>query len=137
MAPVKPERQVLHCPECKGQHVDRGIWSAALHHKHLCEHCKHVWRVEPYTFGIEIAPVEPRYFSDSMRHLVCYPYSVAGLHTMAARLEIKRCWFHAGRLAHYDIPKRRIEEIHGLTEVIGPRQLLAIVKGGFPPDRGF
>lgn len=74
-----------------------------------------------------------RVFSDSLRHLVCYPYSVAGLHRMAARLKIARCWFHSGRFPHYDIPKRRIAEIHALTEVVDGRVILAICKGYAPP----
>ena len=72
------------------------------------------------------------YYSDNQRHLVCYPYSVEGLHEMAAALGIKRCWFHAGRHPHYDIPKRRIKEIAEKTNVVDPREILDIVKGKEP-----
>ena len=74
------------------------------------------------------------YYSDDQRHLVCYPYSVENLHAMARALGIKRCWFHSGALyAHYDIPKRRIAEIHSKTVVVSPRVILRIVKGEPPP----
>lgn len=67
-----------------------------------------------------------------MRHLVCHPYSVANLHAMAEKLGIKRCWFHSGRLAHYDIPKKRAAEIASMTEVVSARFVLKIVKGEDP-----
>lgn len=70
------------------------------------------------------------FLTDGARHLVCLPYSVANLHVMAERLNIKRCWFHAsGGKAHYDIPKKRIKEIEAECLRITPRQLLQIVKG--------
>ena len=64
-----------------------------------------------------------------MRHLVCLPYSVAGLHAMAADLGIKRCWYHAGRYPHYDIPKRRIAEITARCELVSGRTILKVVRG--------
>lgn len=70
-----------------------------------------------------------RYFSDDMRHLVCLPYSVTNLHAMARDLGIARCWFHAGRFPHYDVPKRRIGEIAARTERVSPRVILGICKG--------
>lgn len=73
------------------------------------------------------------FLSDDRRHLVCWPYSVENLHRMAEELGIKRCWFHGGRLAHYDIPKRRITEITGLTRVVDSRTILSVIKGGVPP----
>ncbi len=45
---------------------------------------------------------------------------------MAEDLNIKRCWFHKN---HYDIPKKRIEEISDKCQIIGPRTLLKIIKG--------
>ena len=72
------------------------------------------------------------FFSDNQRHLVCWPYSVENLHLMAAELGIKRCWFHAGRRPHYDIPKKRIAEIQAQTTVVDPREILCIVKGEEP-----
>lgn len=45
---------------------------------------------------------------------------------MAVELDIKRCWFHKN---HYDIPKRRIEEIGKKATLISPREILAIIKG--------
>jgi hypothetical protein len=73
-----------------------------------------------------------RYFSDNHRHLVCWPYSVPGLHQMAVELGIKRCWFHAGRYPHYDVPLKRRAEIASKTEVVDSRVILRIIKGGEP-----
>jgi len=73
-----------------------------------------------------------RYFCDNERHLVCVPYTEANLHLMAADLGIKRCWFHASsRFPHYDIPKRRIEEITTRCAVVSSRDILSIVKGTY------
>lgn len=67
------------------------------------------------------------YYCDSMRHLICVPYSIDNLHLMAEDLDIKRCWFDKD---HYDIPKRRIEEIHSKCFVVSPRVILEIIKNG-------
>ena len=70
------------------------------------------------------------YFCDSMQHLVCVPYTVENLHRMAEDLGIKRCWFHSSsKYPHYDIPKRRVEEISAKCTVVTPREILAITKG--------
>jgi len=66
-----------------------------------------------------------KYYCDEYRHLVCKPYSIENLHIMANELEIKRCWFHK---THYDIPKRRIEEIKLKCEVVDKREILKIIK---------
>ena len=73
-----------------------------------------------------------KYFSDKHRHLVCYPYSVEGLHEMAMDLKIARAWYHVGRYPHYDIPKRRVEEIAAKTEVVSGRIILRIAQGLVP-----
>lgn len=65
------------------------------------------------------------YFSDNLRHLVCKPYSIENLHTMAEALNLKRCWFHKN---HYDIPKKRINEIQAQTKVVSPKEILNIIK---------
>jgi len=67
-----------------------------------------------------------QYFCDILRHLVCVPYSIENLHKMAEDLNIKRCWFHKN---HYDIPKRRIQEIQSKCQVVAGREILAIIKG--------
>jgi len=72
------------------------------------------------------------YYADSIRHLVCHPYSIDNLHKMADDLNIKRCWFHNVRNAHYDIPKRRIKEIHGKAKLVDAKTILRIIKGGNP-----
>lgn len=75
------------------------------------------------------------FYADEMRHLVCVPYSIENLHKMAEQLGIKRCWFHRGsRYPHYDIPKRRIAEIHAKCQVVDPRVILQIIKGEFKGD---
>lgn len=49
---------------------------------------------------------------------------------MAKDLGIKRCWYHGGNFhAHYDIPKRRVDEIMARCELVSGREILAIVKG--------
>lgn len=72
------------------------------------------------------------YLCDDGRHLVCLPYSISNLHRMADDLGIKRCWFHnssGGRLAHYDLPKRRIAEITARCKIISSRDILRVIKG--------
>lgn len=74
------------------------------------------------------------YCCDGLRHLVCYPYSVAGLHRMAADLGVARSWYHSSRdHAHYDIPKRRVGEIMGKCRVVSGREILAIIRGTWVP----
>ena len=66
-----------------------------------------------------------KYYCDSHRHLVCLPYSIENLHKMAEDLGIKRCWFHKN---HYDIPKRRIEEIMEQCKVVSSKEIVDIIK---------
>jgi hypothetical protein len=70
-----------------------------------------------------------QYVCDNARHLVCLPYSIENLHSMAEDLGIKRCWFHSGKLPHYDIPKRRIGEITARCEVVTTKEIIKIIKG--------
>lgn len=65
------------------------------------------------------------YFCDNARHLVCKPYSLENLHLMAEDLNIKRCWFHKN---HYDIPKRRIEEITQKCILVSSKDIVKIIK---------
>jgi hypothetical protein len=71
------------------------------------------------------------YYCDNKRHLVCIPYSIGNLHKMAADLGIKRCWFHGD---HYDIPKRRVEEITSKCELVSPKDIVRIKIGEFCKD---
>ena len=66
-----------------------------------------------------------RYLTDGKRHLICDPYSIENLHRMADDLGIKRCWFHKD---HYDIPKRRIDEITAKCEVVSSKEIVRIVR---------
>ena len=68
-----------------------------------------------------------KYYCDKQRHLVCVPYSKENLHLMAAELGIKRCWFHKD---HYDIPKKRIDEISSKCEIVSSRKILEIIMLG-------
>lgn len=70
------------------------------------------------------------FLADRLRHLVRLPYTIEGLHAMAAELAIARGWFHAGRWPHYDIPLRRLPEILARpdVEVVTPRELLTRIK---------
>lgn len=48
---------------------------------------------------------------------------------MAQTLGIKRCWFHKN---HYDIPKRRIQEITSKCKLISSKKILKIIN--MPPE---
>lgn len=72
-----------------------------------------------------------KYYCDDSRHLVCIPYTIENLHKMAQDLNIKRCWFHNSKNHHYDIPKRRIDEIKSKCQVVSSRDILNIIKGTF------
>jgi len=69
-----------------------------------------------------------KYYCDNKRHLVCVPYSIENLHKMAEDLDIKRCWFHKD---HYDIPKKRIDEIKSRCEVVTDREIVKIKNVAF------
>jgi hypothetical protein len=45
---------------------------------------------------------------------------------MAEDLGIKRCWFHKD---HYDMPKRRIEEITQKCQMVSAREIARIARG--------
>jgi hypothetical protein len=63
---------------------------------------------------------------DKKRHLICVPYSIENLHKMADSLGIKRCWFHKN---HYDIPKKRIDEITNKCKVVSSKEIVKIING--------
>ena len=65
-----------------------------------------------------------KFYCDNKRHLVCVPYSIENLHKMAEKLGIKRCWFHKN---HYDIPKRRIDEIQNKCNIVSSKEILKII----------
>jgi len=69
-----------------------------------------------------------KYLTDGKRHLICDPYSIDNLHQMADDLEIKRCWYHVGKFPHYDIPKRRLEEISSKCEIVSSKEIIKIIK---------
>lgn len=66
-----------------------------------------------------------KYLTDGKRHLICIPYSVDNLHRMADDLGINRCWFHRD---HYDIPKRRIEELEAKCERVSSKDIVKIIR---------
>lgn len=68
-----------------------------------------------------------KYYCDTERHLICIPYSRENLHLMANKLNIKKCWFHKN---HYDIPKRRIDEIMKKCTIVTTKQLIELIKYG-------
>ena len=47
---------------------------------------------------------------------------------MADELLIKRCWYHGGDKPHYDIPKKRIEEIEEKCEIVSSKEIYKIIK---------
>jgi hypothetical protein len=69
-----------------------------------------------------------RYLTDGRRHLICEPYSRENLHAMAEDLRIDRGWFHAGSLAHYDIPKTRKMEIEKKCTLVSPKDIVRIIR---------
>lgn len=71
------------------------------------------------------------YYSDTMRHLICKPYSVENLHRMAEDLGIKRCWYDPNPYPHYDIPKKKVALIHSKTNVISAKELLLLIKENY------
>lgn len=70
-----------------------------------------------------------KFYCDKARHLVCVPYSIENLHIMASELKISKSWFHKTRFCHYDIPKKRIEEITSKCTVVSSKKILKIIKG--------
>jgi len=71
---------------------------------------------------------------DDHRHLVCIPYSLENLHQTAKDLKIGQSWFHAGRLPHYDIPKKRRDEIEALCMRVSSKRIVKIIRGKDDPD---
>jgi len=67
-----------------------------------------------------------QYYCDNARHLICLPYSIDNLHLMARALNIKRHWFHKD---HYDIPKKRIDEITGKCIVVSSKEIVRMIRG--------
>lgn len=48
-----PQSKILHCPQCKSQHIDTGDWKEIPHCKHRCAYCKHEWKPFDYcTVGV-------------------------------------------------------------------------------------
>lgn len=71
-----------------------------------------------------------KYLTDGKRHLICVPYTHSNLHKMADDLGIHRCWFHdKEKFPHYDIPKRRIEEIESQCTKLNRRAFWDALKG--------
>lgn len=53
----RPIPVILHCPECRTQHVDRDEWATRPHRTHLCAKCGLEWRASQVpTVGIEKLP---------------------------------------------------------------------------------
>lgn len=68
------------------------------------------------------------YVTDGKRHLVCIPYSIENLHAMAADLGIGRHWFHKN---HYDIPKKRMDEISSKCTFVSSKDIVKIIRGTY------
>jgi len=68
------------------------------------------------------------YVTDGKRHLVCIPYSTENLHAMAADLGIGRHWFHKN---HYDIPKKRMDEISSKCTLVSSKDIVKIIRGTY------
>jgi hypothetical protein len=54
-----PIPMVLHCPDCKTQHVDEDEWKTKVHRTHLCANCKKEWQPSLCpTVGVWVLPKE-------------------------------------------------------------------------------
>lgn len=73
------------------------------------------------------------YYCDDSRHIVCVPYTLENLHKMAEDLGIAKSWFHRGKNenSHYDMPKRRIEEITSKCNLVPSTVIVDIIRGRF------
>ena len=69
------------------------------------------------------------FYTDRKRHLVCLPYSKENLFKMAEQLNIHKCWYHNGKYPHFDIPKKRIEEIEKQCIIVSSIEIVNIIKG--------
>lgn len=73
-----------------------------------------------------------KYVTDGKRHLVCIPYSIENLHAMATDLNIGRHWFHnTPNLQHYDIPKKRMDEITSKCTLVSSKDIVKIIRGTY------
>jgi len=52
-----PVPMILHCPECRARHVDRGKFATHVHTSHSCQACGFTWRpaIVP-TVGVQFLP---------------------------------------------------------------------------------
>jgi hypothetical protein len=50
---------------------------------------------------------------------------------MADALGIGRYWYHATPYPHYDIPKRRIDEIEAVCKIVSPKDIVRICRGEY------
>lgn len=69
-----------------------------------------------------------KYYCDNNRHLICEPYSIENLHRMAEELNINRCWYHSTKYPHYDIPKKKIDEIKTMCTVVSSKEIFMKIK---------
>lgn len=69
------------------------------------------------------------YFTDGV-HLVCKPYSIENLHRMAKSLGLQSHWYHHSStdLCHYDIPKRRKDDILNVCTIVPMREIVSIIR---------
>lgn len=72
------------------------------------------------------------YLCDDDRHLICLPFSIDNLHKMAEDLGINKCWFHRGKYPHYDIPKKRMNDIKEKCVITDSRSIIIAIKNSLP-----
>lgn len=125
-----PQKRVLFCPRCGGQHIDSGEWATVekAHRTHLCAWCGEEWRPEKVaTVGIAIPP------RDHPLHLLTlsasHPERVAAWadHKMQTeRVRQFQAWLD-GRLAQIDESVRMREMMPdggaGLAETVANSRL--------------
>lgn len=52
-----PIPMILHCPDCRARHVDKGAFATKVHHTHSCQSCGLTWRPAVVaTVGVQFLP---------------------------------------------------------------------------------
>lgn len=82
------------------------------------------WFKKLFNYKKDIVAIVP--MIDSKKRLVCMPYSVSNLHTVAKTLGMKRGLF---RSSHYAVPASKLVEIQQKSVIITATQANMIIKG--------
>lgn len=54
---IEPVPMILHCPDCRARHIDKGDFAKKPHHTHSCQQCGLTWRPAVVdTVGVQFLP---------------------------------------------------------------------------------